>query len=744
MATRKVRSKAGSVAAAPTATVSAPRARRRSAPRNAAEGYARRLFDARPDRVDLRDRAYAPPLRSLPPVWPDDASLARWLPGYIEAGRVDDQQRDGACTGFGLACVVNYLLWTRAIAGGHAGPVAAVSPRMLYELARRYDEWPGEQYDGSSCRGALKGWHKHGVCSAEFWPYRNQAGRAVLLAPQPGWERDAITRPLGVYYRVDRQSVVDLQAAIADIGAVYVSARTHPGWARVAAAPMPRRHADLPLIPLPDPADRQRGGHAFALVGYNEHGFVVQNSWGERWGARGFAVLRYDDWAIHATDAWVCALGVPCEASTERLAGVRWPVGSGRSLSTRDESARNPHNPPDDPWPIDHEFRNPAYHPWSTARAYAHTLVAGNDGVVDVADVTRGVGGDALAYVRDIALARPLAAAVAGAPLRLLVYAHGGLNAEAESIARIRVVAPYLLANGIYPLFLTWKTGPLETLQNVFADQVRAFFGLGAGDRSGALLGIDNEQWDRGVERLARVTVRGLWSEMRENAERGARDGHLLALLAGALAELRTALAATGSALELHLAGHSAGSILLGHLVDRLGRAAGGVRVDSCALFAAACSARFAVAHFVGAPAAVLAPERMFLHHLSEQNEKDDFLVGSAAANLYGKSLLYLVSRALDDERKMPLLGMERALDPAFNSGDYWAERELPLLVRLQAGLAGATRTPVTAPRVRTTRTGESIAAAHGAFDNSVDLLTATITRVTGAPPVTEVEWLDY
>jgi hypothetical protein len=45
---------------------------------------------------------------------------------------------------------------------------------------------------------------------------------------------------------------------------------------------------------------------------------------------------------------------------------------------------------------------------------------------------------------------------------------------------------------------------------------------------------------------------------------------------------------------------------------------------------------------------------------------------------------------------------------------------------------------------VRTTRTGESIAAAHGAFDNSVDLLTATITRVTGAPPVTEIEWLDY
>ena len=29
---------------------------------------------------------------------------------------------------------------------------------MLYEMARRYDEWPGENYEGSSARGAMKGW----------------------------------------------------------------------------------------------------------------------------------------------------------------------------------------------------------------------------------------------------------------------------------------------------------------------------------------------------------------------------------------------------------------------------------------------------------------------------------------------------------------------------------------------------------------------------------------------------------
>ena len=33
------------------------------------------------------------------------------------------------------------------------------------------------------------------------------------------------------------------------------------------------------------------GGHAFAIVGYNEVGFLVQNSWGPEWGKGGFATL---------------------------------------------------------------------------------------------------------------------------------------------------------------------------------------------------------------------------------------------------------------------------------------------------------------------------------------------------------------------------------------------------------------------------------------------------------------------
>ena len=90
-------------------------------------------FDARPDRLDLRDRPYLPPLRSLPAVFPGDEQIAKLLPAYIGRGLVLDQGSEGACTGFGLACVANYLLFRRemAVKPAQRRPVESVSPRML-------------------------------------------------------------------------------------------------------------------------------------------------------------------------------------------------------------------------------------------------------------------------------------------------------------------------------------------------------------------------------------------------------------------------------------------------------------------------------------------------------------------------------------------------------------------------------------------------------------------------------------
>ena len=113
-----------------------------------------------------------------------EANLKQQAGGKLAAMQQGDTS---ACTGFALAAVVDRLL----VKSGRAKD-AGVSPWMLYSMARRYDEFPGAARDtGSSLRGALKGWFKHGACARALWdgPAMPSAmpdrARAVAWARRP-------------------------------------------------------------------------------------------------------------------------------------------------------------------------------------------------------------------------------------------------------------------------------------------------------------------------------------------------------------------------------------------------------------------------------------------------------------------------------------------------------------------------------------------------------------------------------
>jgi hypothetical protein len=114
-----------------------------------------RILNARKDTPDIRDRKYQPALIQLKPTI-DNRKGANIL----------DQGKEGACTGFGLAAAINLLNSKKR------NVKFIASPRMLYEMAKKHDEWPGEDYNGSSCRGAIRGWKNMGVCSEKDWPYK--------------------------------------------------------------------------------------------------------------------------------------------------------------------------------------------------------------------------------------------------------------------------------------------------------------------------------------------------------------------------------------------------------------------------------------------------------------------------------------------------------------------------------------------------------------------------------------------
>ena len=172
--------------------------------------------------------------------------------------------------------------------------------------------------------------------------------------------------------------------------------------------------------------------------------------------------------------------------------------------------------------------------------------------------------------------------------------------------------------------------------------------------------------------------------------------------------------------------------------------------IDTCTLFAPACSLQFALGTYAKvARTPLFHLQDLRVHYLTDENERADGLP-DAQVRLYGKSLLYLVSRALDDARKMPLLGLQNAITPELYDGRQWAtEQQASVAAWQQLWVPGASGSaqrgfPVTARDVRITRTGATTQATHGSFDNNIDVMTATLERIRGKSLVAPMEWLDY
>jgi len=259
-----------------------------------------RTLDARPDTIDFRDQMYVPTLTEVPVEVP--------LSDYQAAGvPILDQGAEGACAGFGLATVCNYLLRIRKV----RPDTVAVSPWMLYQMAQQADPHdasagygtPNNPDVGASCRSAMKGWSQNGVCRRGFW---SKKGPAKPIADLVG---DARLRPLGAYFRVNHKDLVAMHTALAEAGILYASALLHQGWYDTKADG---------VIPF---STSFIGGHAFAIVAFDKAGLWIQNSWGTTWGAGGFGYVSYDDWLENGTDVWAARLGVPIELYKGRIRG---------------------------------------------------------------------------------------------------------------------------------------------------------------------------------------------------------------------------------------------------------------------------------------------------------------------------------------------------------------------------------------------------------------------------------------
>ncbi|MFZ5861716.1 MAG: C1 family peptidase [Nitrospirota bacterium] len=625
----------------------------------------KRTLDAFPDRIDLRDWSYTPTLAALP----DAIVNCHKVPAIL------DQGQEGACTGFALAAVINYLLHQRGVR-------RAVSPRMLYEMARCYDEWPGEKYEGSSARGAMKGWARHGVCESSVWPNQTR-GRGTLDA---GISRAALDTPCGAYYRIKHREVRDVHAAIHETGAVYCTMMVHDGWdspGRVTVKAGTGRGArTLPVIKRIGQAN---SGHAIALVGYTRDGFIVQNSWGSGWGAGGFAVVPYEDFILHTTDVWVAQVGVPLSVDL-------W----GREGAADTTAGR---------------FRGRNTIPLSEVRPYV--VDVGNNGELSQSgDYWTSESDLQRLFIETIP---QTAAARRWSKKRVLLYLHGGLNSEDAVAKRVVAFRDKCLANGVYPLHLMWETGALETLKSSIAD---LFTSADQRARGGLLDGMKNAK-DLMLELSSAPIGKKMWGEMKENAWRASAHrrgiGAVELMKKHALAALAQVSEAERQQWELHVVAHSAGSILFAHAVEHLSSL--GIPFKTLQFFAPAVR----IDEFkdcVLKPVREQRCPRATLYLLSEQQELDD------SVGPYGRSLLWLVSNALEDQRGTPLLGMK-------------------CFFKKDPGLRRAAFGDVIESSTTGTPGSESASDTHGGFDNDPYTMNSVLHRILGKKPAAPFEKRD-
>lgn len=564
-----------------------------------------------PDRLDLRDRLYMPSL-GVPPDRQMKPKLK--LP-------VLDQQRTNACTGFALASVVNFLLRR------HRDPrTPPISPYMLYSMARRYDEFPGATADvGSSLRGAMRGWYKHGACRSDLWS-------TVAMPPPSGktsddWWLDAAQRPLGAYYRVDTRSVSDMHVALHEVGILYASVVCHAGWL---APGRGTRDGGYRVIP-PRTTDADAGGHAFVIVGYTTDGFIIQNSWGVGWGTGGLAILTYQDWTNNAMDCWVAQLGVVTDEHRE--------IARSPSLRTEDGTVK---------MAADHTLRDREISPF--------VVDMENNGRLSNSGTFRTQRGDVNALVTDhVKAARAKWGLRPTAPLDVAVYAHGGLTGEEPAAATAARWIPALYEERIFPIFLMWETDLWSTLHNRLADLVS-----GLPKATGGLVDQLQRFWNRRLEKLLAPPGSAIWREMKQNAD------YISAYDAKRPVEERTG----GQLLyesakqagwfdavpvRLHLIGHSAGAIVHCFIVHRL--ASLGWKFESVNFMAPAVTVELFQQ--------TLAPrvkdgtvKQLRSFHLADAAEEQDPTCRPVLG--YGRSLLYLVSESFEGGIHTPILGMEK------------------------------------------------------------------------------------
>lgn len=241
-------------------------------------------FGTHPDVPDRRDHLYVPPKGIVDTLPPRVSLVTRDSPVYDQGHTLN------SCS----ANAVGAALWF--LERRHHPRAPSPSRLFLY-----YNERAREGLTGTNAPVSLRSGYKsvatQGVCAEAMWPYRDDRFAAT---PPPRCYDAALEHRAIRYFRLRRELVM-FRSCLAEgfpftLGLSVCTSFETPAVQRTGAVPVPKAH------------ERQLGGHAVLIVGYDDRRrlFTFQNSGGRTWGHRGFGTLPYAFLLEHelAWDFW--------------------------------------------------------------------------------------------------------------------------------------------------------------------------------------------------------------------------------------------------------------------------------------------------------------------------------------------------------------------------------------------------------------------------------------------------------
>ncbi len=246
-------------------------------------------YDLAPDTPEQRDHLYGKPV----------VTLKKRLPKIdLEpqcSKTVYNQGRFGSCTGKANAGAIQCERLKQKLKPDF------IPSRLFIYYNERAMEGTVASDSGAQIRDGIKSVAQQGDCPETEWPY--DIARYADKPPAHCY-KDAIQYKAVQYQRVV-QTLNQMKGCLAS-GYPFVF-----GFSVYESFEGPQV-AKTGVVQMPSPSEKQLGGHAVIAVGYDDkqQRFIVRNSWGAKWGMRGYFTMPYayltDD--NLASDFWTVRL----------------------------------------------------------------------------------------------------------------------------------------------------------------------------------------------------------------------------------------------------------------------------------------------------------------------------------------------------------------------------------------------------------------------------------------------------